>query len=226
MRSMGKISDMKIEISLSDVEYAKEKSPWDKLNQVLYDLCKDNPEHKDDDVILAKMMLIGRTYAAAIERRKISKDISSDSFYKESVVNAIKNSDIDIWLKSLPYSFSNPWVALDQVAAIHKNLMDIFYSLTHLNKRSLASKYLHFHKPNIFYIYDSRAKSAITKITKNIRKLKNIEPEQFDEEYLGHYCRCQWLVDDIKKKYHTNLLPREIDNILLKIDSDSNVKQF
>ena len=158
MRSMGKGYSVKIQISLDDVKYAQEKSPWDKLNKVLYDLCKDNPEHKEDDVIIAKMMLIGRTYAAAIERRKIVKNISADSFYENNVVNAVKNSDIDIWLKNLPDSFTNPWIELGQVVAVHKKLVDIFYSITQLHKRSLASKYLHFHKPNIFYIYEPLSK--------------------------------------------------------------------
>src|SRR5439155_25107965 len=39
-------------------------------NHVLYDLCKAHPFHTDDDAIVAKFLLIGRSYSAAAERRK------------------------------------------------------------------------------------------------------------------------------------------------------------
>lgn len=46
-----------------------ETTPWDLGNQVLYDVCRQNPDHTDEQAIIAKILLIGRTYAAAIERR-------------------------------------------------------------------------------------------------------------------------------------------------------------
>src|SRR5438477_314230 len=52
------------------VEGALLEKVWDVGNGVLYDLCAANPEHTRDDVIIAKIWLIGRTYAAAIERRR------------------------------------------------------------------------------------------------------------------------------------------------------------
>ncbi len=45
-------------------------SPWDFSNQVLYDLCRAHPAHDDVSVVIAKMLLMGRAYSAAIERRK------------------------------------------------------------------------------------------------------------------------------------------------------------
>ena len=39
----------------------------------------------------------------------------------------------------------------------HKFLTDIFFGLTGLKMRSLVSKYLHFHCPEKFFIYDSIA---------------------------------------------------------------------
>jgi len=37
----------------------------------------------------------------------------------------------------------------------------LFSKISGLNKRSLASKYLHFHVPELFYISDSRAYDAM-----------------------------------------------------------------
>lgn len=45
-------------------------SRWEYGNSVLYRMCEEEPEHKEIDVIVGKIWLIGRSYAAAIERRK------------------------------------------------------------------------------------------------------------------------------------------------------------
>jgi len=45
------------------------ETAWDFGNQVLYDMCRANPQHKEDRIIIGKIWLIGRSYAAAIERR-------------------------------------------------------------------------------------------------------------------------------------------------------------
>ena len=66
---MTKNADKKI--SLEDcLEKAKAPSPWNVGNKVLYDLCRERPLHTDTQAVLAKIWLIGRAYAAAIERRK------------------------------------------------------------------------------------------------------------------------------------------------------------
>ena len=41
---------------------------WNLGNEMLYQLCRDYPDHKAPEVITAKVWLIGRSYAAAIER--------------------------------------------------------------------------------------------------------------------------------------------------------------
>ena len=52
-------------------KYAKkEETRWDFGNGILYEMCKEYPKHEKEDVIVGKIWLIGRSYAAAIERRK------------------------------------------------------------------------------------------------------------------------------------------------------------
>lgn len=41
---------------------------WHIGDEVLYDMCRKYPAHDREDVIAAKAWLIGRAYAAAIER--------------------------------------------------------------------------------------------------------------------------------------------------------------
>lgn len=208
---------MKNPITRNDVDHALlTPSPWDLGNQVLYSLCQAHPKHDRGDAIIAKVWLIGRSYAAAIERRKNAKG-SSDDFYEKTVVRAMKESSVDKWLSSLPERMTDPWRELGQVVVVHKRLMDLFTKMTDLEKRSLTSKYLHFHRPDLFFIYDSRAKGAIGKATPSIRKIARIQAKQADHEYLTFVRRCQWIRDDVARRFNTLLTPRQLDKILLRI---------
>lgn len=219
---------MKIEITKDDIDYALGASPWDLGNQVLYSLCQDNPKHNMDAAIIAKVWLIGRSYAAAIERRKNAEE-SSDGFYEITVVQKIKTSGIDNWLNNLPSQILNPWHELGSVITVHKRLMDLYFDLTGLEKRSLASKYLHFHRPDLFFIYDSRAKEAVMKTTPRANKIKGITAEDSDSEYHIFCRRCQYLRDSISKRFGKTLTPRQIDKVLLRITDKmrkEKLKQF
>ncbi len=213
---------METDITEDAVNKAMRPTPWALGNECLYKLCENNPKHTDDKAIIAKIWLIGRSYGAAIERRKNARK-SSDSFYENTVVDGMKNSELDLWLSDLPQEISKPWTELGLVVSVHKRLMDIFYKMTDQNKRSLASKYLHFHKPDLFYIYDSRAEGAIRAVTparlKGINTIPDITKEQADAEYHNFCRRCQWLRDDINERYGKDLNPRNLDNLLLGIDN-------
>lgn len=207
---------MKITITRDDIEYALASSPWDLGNQVLYSLCQDHPNHDRGDAIIAKIWLIGRSYAAAIERRKNAED-TSDDFYETIVVDRIKKSKLDEWLASLPDRMTDPWTELGTIITAHKRLMDLFSDMTGLEKRSLASKYLHFHRPDLFFIYDSRAREAIGKVTPRLNHIKDITAQDQDSEYHSFCRRAQCLREDIRARFDKTLNPRQLDKILLRI---------
>jgi hypothetical protein len=50
-------------------------------NNCLYSLCEKYPRHKNVDEVVAKLWLIGRSYAAALERRK-NKRKKDPEFYE------------------------------------------------------------------------------------------------------------------------------------------------
>jgi hypothetical protein len=112
---------------------------------------------------------------------------------------------------------TDPWCELGLAVTLHRWLMDRFAEMTGLDKRSLASKYLHFHRKDLFFIYDSRAKGAVTKVTPSIKSIPTIQCENADTEYLTFVRRCQWLTDDIARRFGEHLAPRQIDKILLRI---------
>ena len=130
----------------------------DKGNGILYDLCKKYPNHKDESDIRAKIWLIGRSYSVAVERRKKFRKLSNDVFYSK-VTQKLKNLDLDKQIKKIPKAVKLNEKDVGTICHIHSCLTKKFYELTNLNKRSLVSKYLHFHRP-IVPIYDSRAKKV------------------------------------------------------------------
>ena len=68
-----------------------------------------------------------------------------------------------------------------------------------------------------FFIYDSRARQAITKIVPSLRLIPNMEVEECDIEYRNFVRRCVWLYHNILNSFNVALMPREIDKLLLTI---------
>jgi hypothetical protein len=192
---------------------SKDDNDWDLGNEVLYNLCKDHPTHEDPKEIIAKIWLIGRAYSASIERRKEVK--LGEDFWKDNVVPKIKGSKIDKWLNDCKAT-DNIYVFIET----HKKVTDLFKEISNLNKRSLASKYLHFHLPDKFYIYDSNASRSIGFLLKELKKeLKNDKIEikkndDWDNEYSKFYQNCDYLKNKLQNKFEINLSCREIDNLL------------
>jgi len=201
------------ELTNEELETALANDAWDLGNQVLYDLCSRYPHHKSRQEIIAKIWLIGRSYSAALERRKNKNEESAgDLFYEDIVVPKILEEDIDSWLGLL-----NENSTAKQIVQAHFKLTKIFEDITKLEKRSLASKYLHFHQPDLFFIYDSRAVNAIRQITlnKNEQLIDLSSQDQIDDEYLKFFRRCLWLQNDVETKLGRKISPRDLDKILL-----------
>ena len=134
-------------ITKQEIDKAIAKSAWDLGNKVLYKLCSERPLHKTDQEIIAKIWLIGRSYAAAIERHKSkSSDSKGDKFYERKVAPKIRCSKIDKWFTRLK---RDP--KAENAIELHSKLTGLFYEISELEKRSLASKYLHFHQPDLFF---------------------------------------------------------------------------
>ncbi len=198
------------------LEYATARTPWDLGNQVLYDLCAKYPKHENDSQIIAKIWLIGRSYAASIERRKNKgkDDKEEELFYENIVAPAIRKSELDAYLVKIrrKKKIEN---SVSDILQTHKYLVDVFQRITKLNKRSLASKYLHFHCPRLFYIYDSRAAESLNQLIKTrTKKEKSIN---CDSQYASFVRKALILSKYIEENYNKHLTPRELDKIFLCI---------
>ncbi|MHC8950391.1 hypothetical protein [Sphingobacterium hungaricum] len=211
---------------------------WDLSNQVLYEMCKENFKHIDEQAILAKTFIIGRTYAAALERRQngrnpiINPKLVGDNFYLKYVLDVFDKLDLDKDIEILKDFKINSVIDLtdeqiDKVLKVHYDLAMAF-SETNVVKRSFASKYLHFHLPNIYFIYDSRATESLNSIYRS--KENNLDAKSFlrtidntDEEYRNFYLKAFGLVKEIvDQDKGINITPRILDNVLMKVAIESN----
>lgn len=187
---------------------------WGWGNEVLYRMCREEPEHTRLDVIAGKVWLIGRAYSVAIERgagERLEKGM--DRFYLEDVATVMHNSRIDDWLASVQ---SIERVVDDNVVGVlrvHKQVTDLFKRISGMGKRSLSSKYLHFHQPRAFFIFDSNANEKIRELLKG-RRFR--APTEFDTPYAEFVHRCLWYRDNIfEPALGRQSTPRELDRQLL-----------
>ena len=190
-------------------------------NDILYSMCKNNFEHTSIDAVLAKTIIIGRTYAVALDRGK-DKGKSDDEklklllingdFYQNKVVPLFMASDIDVKLARLKNLDSPEGVEAD-ILVLHNDLKEILLPINKEDKISFCSKYLHFHLPNLFFIYDSRAKSVINDfvVKKDVQYFK---ASNFDTKYAKFYSKARHLQKSIADDFEL-LTPRQIDNLFL-----------
>lgn len=195
-------------------------SQWKWANEILYSMCRADPAHKEIDVIIGKVCLIGRATAASIERRKEEFVVENEDFYLESVAPKIKASDIDKWINGAAkiryLSKSNMAAAL----RAHSQLTKLFSEISGQDKVSLASKYLHFHLPNAFFILDAIAEKELRKrLTRriNIREIEQygININEINDRYARYVLRCLEYRDLMSKNMENRwITPRELDDML------------
>lgn len=215
---------MPYSITSDQVNNCIKNKVWDLSNKVLYDLCSTNFNHDTDEKIIAKTLLIGRTYAAAIERRKIKKEIN-DNFYIEIVAPTFKNSRLDIILTELQQINNLSIDTIPTIIDAHYYLTKTLFDITKLDKRSFCSKYLHFHLPHLFFIYDSRAVMAMRHFSSRLSKqLKDLaDRENTDKEYSNFFYKCYQLRQIIYEEQNILLTPRQVDNLLIETANNKNI---
>lgn len=197
----------------SQVSRAIQRTPWHLSNEVLYNLCQEYPFHFDTEVVLAKILLIGRVYAAAIERRR-SKGEQNDDFYISNVAPKIIKSPIDQWIDIARRVEPESVEALNVMIEVHGQTTKLFRDISGLDKRALASKYLHFHVPRLFFIYDTRAVEGIRTVGDIVGRAKRYSGDA-DAEYRKFAEKCARLRRHCEAKFGLPMSPREVDNLLL-----------
>lgn len=191
-------------------------------NEVLYEMCKKYHYHNDKAEIVGKVWLIGRSYAVALERNKNNKK-AGDDFYIESIAPKFKNG-FDNLLSTVRKLHKLNEENIPIIIKTHKKVTDFIYKeITKDYKRSFASKYLHFHFPELFFIYDSRVVGVINAVVRAVdgtrneyrKYLKNLRESDFDKEYATFFAKCFYFWEFCKKE-GVPLTTRQIDSFLIE----------
>lgn len=180
----------------------------------LYELCQQYPGHDDESHCIAKVWLIGRSYSAAIERK--SAPAGSDKLYKD-IAPKMRRSKLDELIAALPNGRSSYLTRFSRGVEVHAELMKIWSSAGAKGKRSLASKYLHFHRRDVFPILDSFAFGALRKVTPDVRHMEKLTVAVGDETYKTFCTRYAWLLNQIEERFQLRPSLRQVDQLLLAI---------
>lgn len=199
---------------------------WHVGNDILYEMCKKYPNHKDDAEVIAKLWLIGRSYSAAIERgAKDENNIKLEAPVYEKILpkalSKYRDKIDDALSKTNKSDFKQIFYTYDLI-------LNCFHRVSGKWNRSLTSKYLHFHQPDNFYLMDSRAKKGLKYVLEalslNIQigkeEIKQYNVSKESEEYVKFYLKCQKCHKALEKEFNKKLSTRDFDNLLLVIADD------
>jgi len=214
--------------TLTQIDKAQQKTVWDFGNKILYDLCYNNFNHSEPQHTLTKVLFIGRIYSAAVERRKKQDTEINDNFYIETVEPTFRTSQLDTYLSELTKNcISVSKQTIQEILEAHFYLTTLLKTITNLEKRSFSSKYLHFHLPDLFYIYDSRTSRALRKFKVEIpNDLQHILTlNKVDKEYATFACKMFSLKCKIQDEYNITLTNRELDNLLLEMANNDEIEK-
>ena len=184
-------------------------------NNTLYQMCEEHPSHNDIGVIHGKIWLIGHAYSASVVRTKEVQKFEGSNFIRDVVAPKLKNSDLDKWISEVKDIERLTLDNYERVLDIHNKFVKLLQEVTGHSKRSLASKYLHFHLPQSVLIYDSIANKKIRTLVKSKRYSYS---KEYDDEYAQFMVRCLYYRDNIYEP-ENDLIgksnPRELDKALL-----------
>lgn len=212
----SKLSSRKI---LSLVKEVKKDRTWSISNKMLYDICKKYPKHNKVEIVVAKTILIGRVYSAALERGYAKSTEKGDLFYRVSVFKSFQSFFEKKNIRDYQAKIRNSG-HVRSALKLHELLVIQLEKLRNLKKISFASKYLHFHYPDVFYIFDSRAKKGLSFLARQLdirisgsTQLIGIE----DKKYARFMLLCLAIHTEIERITNQKLTIRQFDSLLIRL---------
>lgn len=196
---------MQLTLSREFITDALSRSSLDPKVRALYELCFMYRHHLRDEVVTDKLRLIARLHDAAMAR-------GGQALNAEDAARLLSHSQVDRWFGGLA---SAERLDTGLLLELHKRLMDVFGESGELGEdaaRGLASRYLHFHFPELFPIYDSRIAAAIGLLERG--DCGYLSLAEFDAVY-GRFLACsRKLTERIVPMLGRRLNPRELDHVL------------
>jgi hypothetical protein len=162
---------------------------WGLVDEVLYRLCREHPGHDSARTAIGKVALIGRAYAAGLERQ-VRVNGNEQAVVKVGTFLHEHGERVDEIIAPLggldePLDTGKARLIVEQ----HGLLTSLLKQVTRANgsstrsARSFASKYLHFHCP-LVPIYDQYVRSTIPGLVRwSGEQVPFAQPDVGDREY-------------------------------------------
>jgi hypothetical protein len=192
---------MKPELNREFVTDTLAQSILDPRTRALYELCFLHRHHFQDEIVADKLRMIVRLCA--------EHGLKVNGFSPEFAAHQLGRSGVDRWFAGLATAEQ---IDMALVFEMHRRVMDVFVHLPAEQSRSLASKYLHFHFPDLFYIYDQRVEAAAIEMGDG--ECGYLARAERDPAYGRFFACCRKLSDKLSTLAGRRLNPRELDRVL------------
>ena len=177
------------------------QSVQDVRTRALYELCFLHRHHFRSEIVADKLRMIQRLCA--------DHGLAVSEVSPEFAALRLGQSGVDRWFAGLTTAEQiDPALMFE----IHKRVMDVFDDLPPDQARSIASKYLHFHFPELFYLYDSRVERAAILLGRG--ECGYLAGGDHDPLYARFFACCRKLVDTFAPLAGRRPNPRELDRLL------------
>ena len=163
---------------------------WEVLDETLFNLCKQHPDHTKPRVVLAKVALVNRAYRANLQMG------ASEAEWE--LAQRPVTSDIDGHLSELRSLSSFDEAAVPVVFRAHHHLVAVCKEATGRWALSFASKYLSFHAPHVVPIYDSYSYAEGWKYARD--EVTSPLPGVAAEDYRWHTASVLALANYLKRQ--------------------------
>lgn len=196
---------MKLTVDAYEEAEAAYAESWERIDMWLYQLCASS-DHSSRVDVQAKITIVGRTYSAGLERHVVLQDGQDDRLAVAADHLASHGPEIDAWLALLaPATGDLTPGRLADIVQVHGLFTSLIAEISRTSPRSFASKYLHFHCPDV-PVYDGYATAALCAdfpLSPGVRPFAR--PTGADEEYYSYCCRF-WTM--YKRAQFNGLKPR------------------
>ena len=161
---------------------------WKPVDDVIYEIFKQPDER---DIFRSKLYILSLCYKTNIEKRAPVVDIA-DNLLRSSEYRYVSRR-----LSDEPFN-SGVFDESTEIYSLHYKIMKAIKKTTGANEPVFASKLLHFWKPLLFPILDSKAEKNLMShkwVIENMRKLElqyetffpRLKENQYDDRYCW-YC--------------------------------------
>lgn len=177
------------------------QSALDGGTRALYELCFLHRQHFRTEIVAEKLrMILGLCADHGLDGSGLSPELSA---------HRLGRSDVDRWFAGLATAERiDPALVFET----HKRVMDVFDDLPPRQAASLASKYLHFHFPDLFYLYDSRVEAAALDLGRG--EWGYLAWSEHDPDYARFFACCRKLAEALEPLAGHRPNPGELDRIL------------